>query len=86
MVPSSKGTRLPTLSSVWSTTSPDHLFSPRLDAIYVDIVEWLATRQFQGFTTQSGTMKLFGPRPEQSSTEQARRFVSELHQLWQDWR
>ena len=66
--------------------APDRLFSPRLTATYVDIVEWLAASQFQGFTTQSGTMNLFGPCPEQWSTEQARRFVSVLQQLWQDWR
>ena len=65
---------------------PDHLLSLRLAAIYGAIVEWLSARQLQGFATQSGTMKLFGPRPEQWSTEQARGFVSALQQLWQEWR
>ncbi len=62
----------------------DRLFALQLATTYIDIVEWLAASQFQGFTTQSGTMNLLGPRPEQRSTEQARRFVSVLQQLWRD--
>ena len=61
------------------------LFSQPLIATHVDILQWLARAHCRDFVTQSGNMKLFGPRQEQWNPERARRFVSFLRQLWEGW-
>ena len=64
---------------------PDGLFSQRMTTTYVDILEWLAGSPSRDFVTQSEKMRLFGPRQEQWSPDQARRFISALRQLWEGW-
>ena len=65
---------------------PERLFSQQLNTAYVDILHWLGSAQMRGFTTQSGDMELFGSRAEQWTTNEARRFMAALQQLWDGWR
>ena len=65
---------------------PDRLFSQQLGATYVDVLQWLGSAQTRSFTTQSGSMGLFGSRPEQWSANDMRRFTGALRRLWDGWR
>ena len=65
---------------------PDHLFSQQLGTTYVDVLQWLGSAQTSGFRSQSGSIGLFGPRPEQWSVDELRRFTGALQQLWNGWR
>lgn len=40
----------------------------------------------KGLVTQSGSIELFGPCPEQWSVDELRRFMAELQRLWDGWR
>ncbi len=65
---------------------PDRLFSQQLGSTYVEVLQWLGSAQTRGFVTQSGSIELFGPRPEQWSVDELRRFTAELQRLWNGWR
>ena len=64
---------------------PDRLFRQDLTTTYVDILKWLGSAPTRGFESQSGKMKLFGPREEQWSPDRAQRFASALRLLWEGW-
>ena len=65
---------------------PERLFSQLLSTTYVDVLNWLGSAQMRMFATQSGDMELFGSRAEQWTTNEARRFMAALQQLWDGWR
>ena len=65
---------------------PDRLFSQQLGATYVDVLQWLGSAQTRGFTTQSGSMGLFGSRSEQWSVDEMQHFTDALQQLRNGWR
>ena len=65
---------------------PDRLFSQQLGSTYVEVLQWLGSAQTRGFVTQSGSIELFGPRPEQWSVDELRRFTAEFQRLWNGWR
>ena len=65
---------------------PERLFSQQLGTTYADVLSWLGSAQMRTFATQSGDMELFGSRSEQWTTNEARRFMAALQQLWDGWR
>ena len=65
---------------------PDRFFSPQLATTYVEVLQWLDTAPNRAFETQSGSMALFGSRPEQWSADRSRQFIAALRQLWHGWR
>ena len=65
---------------------PDRLFSQQLGTTYVHVLQWLGSAQTRSFRSQSGSIELFGPRPEQWSVDEMRRFTAALQHLWNGWR
>jgi len=52
---------------------------------FCNIVTWLNEVYLDNFICQNGQLALFGPTPEQWSTESARIFIRELISLWNNW-
>lgn len=66
--------------------APDYAFQPRFQETYCEIVNWMGRTSLEGLLCQNGQQRLFGPSPEQWSTDDAREFIGKLVELWNDWR
>lgn len=65
--------------------APDYAFQPRFQETYCEIVNWMGRTSLEGLLCQNGQQRLFGPSPEQWSTDDAREFIGRLVDLWNDW-
>ena len=65
--------------------APDDAFQPRFQETYCAVVNWMRGAWLENMLCQNGQQRLFGPSPEQWSTDDAREFIGRLVDLWNDW-
>ena len=65
--------------------APDYAFQPRFQETYCAVVNWMRGAWLENMLCQNGQQRLFGPSPEQWSTDDAREFIGRLVDLWNDW-
>jgi len=64
---------------------PNSKFSGSFQDIFYEIVSWLLQAQLSDFICQNEQMSLFGNTPEQWTTDNAKRFIRHMVDLWSNW-
>jgi hypothetical protein len=64
---------------------PNSKFGTSYQDTFYSIINWLNEIDISNFSCQNGQLELFGARPEQWNTGQAKQFISNLISLWNNW-
>ena len=65
---------------------PSSNFDTSYQDTFCNVVNWLNKANLAEFVCQNGQLKLFGPTPEQWSTNEAESFIQNIISLWNNWR
>lgn len=64
---------------------PNDNFRGSYQDVFCNIVNWLSKANLESFVCQNEQLKLFGDAPEQWSIYNAKKFIQELIELWNNW-
>lgn len=64
---------------------PNSKFSGSFQKILYETISWLLQAQLSNFICQNEQMPLFGNTPEQWTTDNAKRFIRHMVDLWNNW-
>ncbi|MFZ7137882.1 MAG: nucleotidyltransferase [archaeon] len=64
---------------------PDELFTGTISEIFLKTLNWLNNEKFDDFKCQHGLFNLFGTAESQCDITQAKTFISEIVDLWNNW-
>lgn len=64
---------------------PSNLYRSSLQSTFTDSIDWLNQNDISVFLCQNRIQFLFGDTPEQWNVDAARKFISKLYDLWNNW-